>query len=121
MAIKYQLQYALFNGSYYFVDKNGTQAKVTGNKDHIKNFTIILENLETLTSILQDIQVLNKCIQTSIICLHGGTLLLHDILITICIHSYSYVRKLTYLFHKFYMIKGIENFRMSYYYNIYMY
>ena len=57
MAIKYQLQHALFNGSYYFMDNNGTQVKVTGNKDYIKNFIIILENLETLTSILQDIEV----------------------------------------------------------------
>ena len=59
MAIKNQLQFALFNGSYYFVDKNGTQAKVTDNEDYIKNFAVILENLETLSSILQDIQVLN--------------------------------------------------------------
>ena len=60
MAIKHQLQFALFNGSYYFMDKNGSQAKVADGEDHIdyiKNFTIILENLETLTSILQDIRV----------------------------------------------------------------
>lgn len=58
MAIKHQLQFALFNGSYYFVDKNGTRANMIDSKDYIKKFTIILENLETLASFLQDIQVL---------------------------------------------------------------
>ena len=57
MAIKYQLQFALFNGSYYLKNNNGTRIKVTGKKD-LRNFTIILENLETLVATLQDIEVI---------------------------------------------------------------
>ena len=64
MAIKYQLQYALFNGSYYFKDNNGTQVKVTGKND-LRNFIKILENLETLVATLQDIEVI---VISSLIC-----------------------------------------------------
>ena len=54
MAIKHQLQFSLFNNTYYF--DNGTQIKVR-NDESIKNFTQILEYLETLASILQGIEV----------------------------------------------------------------
>ena len=54
MAIKHQLQYSLFNGSYY-TEKNETLAKV--NSKEIKNFTLIMEYLQMLGSILQSIEV----------------------------------------------------------------
>ena len=54
MAIKHQLQYSLFNGSYY-TEKTETLAKV--NSKEIKNFTLIIEYLQMLGSILQSIEV----------------------------------------------------------------
>ena len=54
MATKHQLQYSLFNGSYY-VENNGTIVKV--NNREMKNFTLILEYLQMLGSILQNIEV----------------------------------------------------------------
>ena len=49
MAIKYQLQYSLFNGTYYFNGSNGDKG--------IKNLTSVLEYLETIADTLQDIKV----------------------------------------------------------------
>ena len=54
MAIKNQLQYSLFNGSYY-IEKNEALVKVD-DKD-MKKFTLILEYLQNLHSILQKIEV----------------------------------------------------------------
>ena len=54
MAIKHQLQYSLFNGSYY-TENNGALVKV--NNEEIKNFTLTLEYLQTLGSVLQSIEV----------------------------------------------------------------
>ena len=54
MAIKNQLQYSLFNGSYY-IEKNEAVVKVD-DKD-MKNFTLILEYLQILQNILQKIEV----------------------------------------------------------------
>ena len=54
MAIKHQLQYSLFNGSYY-MENNGNLVKV--NNREMKNFTLVLEYLQTLGSILQNIEV----------------------------------------------------------------
>lgn len=56
MAIKYQLQNSLFNGSYYFNDSNGVLVEVTSVKG-IKNLASTLEYLETIADILQDIEV----------------------------------------------------------------
>lgn len=57
MAIKHQLQYSLFN-STYFINESGTLLKATGDED-IKKFISVLEHLESLTAILQDIEVPN--------------------------------------------------------------
>ena len=54
MAIKHQLQYSLFNGSYY-TENNGVLVKV--NSKEMKNFTLIIEYLQTLGGILQSIEV----------------------------------------------------------------
>ena len=54
MAIKHQMQYSLLNGKYY-TEKNGDLVAVP--KMEIKNFTLILEYLQTLGSILQNIEV----------------------------------------------------------------
>ena len=54
MAIKHQLQYSLFNGSYY-TENNGALVKV--NSKEMKNFTLIMEYLQTLGGILQSIEV----------------------------------------------------------------
>ena len=72
MAIKHQLQYSLFNGTY-FINESGILLKATGDKD-IKNFISVLEHLETLTAILQDIEVHNIKVHDNyaiIICLFG--------------------------------------------------
>ena len=54
MAIKHQLQYSLLNGKYH-TKKNGDLVEIQ--KIEIKNFTLILEYLQTLGSILQNIEV----------------------------------------------------------------
>ena len=54
MAIKHQLQYSLLNGKYY-TEKNRDLVEVQ--KMEIKNFTLILECLQTLGNILQNIEV----------------------------------------------------------------
>ena len=54
MAIKHQLQYSLFNGSNY-IENNEAIVKVD-NKE-MKNFTLILEYLQSLQNILQKIEV----------------------------------------------------------------
>ena len=59
MAIKHQLQYAIFNGTYYINDSNGVLVEVTS-VEHIRKFTSALEYLETIAGILQDIEV-RKC------------------------------------------------------------
>ena len=60
MAIKHQLQYSLFNGSYYS-EKNGASMKVYN--EEMKNLTLILEYLQSLQNILQKIEVrMWKCI-----------------------------------------------------------
>ena len=56
MAIKNQLQYSLFDDSYYFNESNGALAKVRS-KDGIRNLTTTLEYIETIASSLQNIQV----------------------------------------------------------------
>ena len=53
MAIKHRLLRSLFNGTYYFTNSNDNLTSEKG----IKNLTLILEYLETLASILQDIEV----------------------------------------------------------------
>ena len=56
MAIKHQLQYSLFNGSY--IENNVTSGKnATSDKKNMKNVTLILEYLQILESNLQDIEV----------------------------------------------------------------
>ena len=54
MAIKHQLQYSLFNGSYY-TENNGVLVKV--NSKEMKNFILIMDYLQTLGGILQSIEV----------------------------------------------------------------
>ena len=54
MAIKHQLQYSLLSGSYY-TENSGALVKV--NNEEIKNFTLIMEYLQTLGGILQSIEV----------------------------------------------------------------
>ena len=62
MAIKHQLQYSLFNGSFYN-EKNGSLVKV--DNEELKNFTSILGYLQDLQTILQKIEVCD-CIQICI-------------------------------------------------------
>ena len=52
MAIKYQLQFALFNGSYYNEKKEGLVSH-----GEIKNFILTLQYLQNLQSVLQKIEV----------------------------------------------------------------
>ena len=54
MAIKHQLQYSLFNGSF-LNEKNEALVKVDDKE--LKNFTLILVYLQNLQSILQKIEV----------------------------------------------------------------
>ena len=68
MAIKHQLQYSLFNGSYYH--KNSAM------KIDMKNFTLILEYLQMLASTLQDIEVCHT---------HKITSYLGDLLLIACV------------------------------------
>ena len=56
MAIKHQLQYSLFNGTYYFNNSNGVLVEVT-NVEGIRNLASALKYLETIANILQDIEV----------------------------------------------------------------
>ena len=56
MAIKHQLQYSLFSDTYYFKDINGILIKVLSTEG-IRNLTSALEYIETLASILQNIEV----------------------------------------------------------------
>ena len=53
MAIKHQLQYSLFSNTYYFKDINEILLSTEG----IRNLTSALEYIETLVSILQNIEV----------------------------------------------------------------
>ena len=55
MAIKYQLQNSLFRGEY-FVEKNDSLKRVNKTED-VNNLNSVLEYLQTLTDILQDIEV----------------------------------------------------------------
>jgi len=55
MAIKYQLQNALFREEY-FVKQNNALVTVNNTKD-ISNINNVLGYLQTLTDILQDIEV----------------------------------------------------------------
>ena len=61
MAIKHRLLRSLFSGTYYFTNSNDNLTTEKG----IKNLTLILEYLETLASILQDIEV---CTCIHVIC-----------------------------------------------------
>ena len=56
MAIKHQLQYSIFNGSYYFNDSNGSLVQVTS-EEYIRNLTLSLQCIETIASILQTMEV----------------------------------------------------------------
>lgn len=56
MAIKHQLQYSLFSGTYYFNDSSGILIKVISNKG-IRKLVSALKYIEILTSILQNIEV----------------------------------------------------------------
>ena len=53
MAIKHRLLRSLFSGTYYFTNSNDNLTSEKG----IKNLTLMLEYLESLASILQDIEV----------------------------------------------------------------
>ena len=55
MAIKYQLQNSLFRGEY-FVEQNDSLKRVNDTED-ISKINSVLEYLQTLTDILQDIEV----------------------------------------------------------------
>ena len=55
MAIKHQLQYSLFSGTYY-KNKSGILRRVISDEG-IRKMTSALKYIETLTSILQDIEV----------------------------------------------------------------
>ena len=55
MAIKYQLQNSLFRGEY-FVEQNDSYV-VVNNTEDISNLNSVLEYLQTLTDVLQDIEV----------------------------------------------------------------
>ena len=55
MAIKHQLQHSIFNGNYYN-NNSGILVKVKSDEG-IGNFVSILQYLETIASILQDIEV----------------------------------------------------------------
>ena len=63
MAIKHQLQYSLFSGTYYFKDSNGILIKVISDEG-IRNLISALEYIETLASILQNIQVYTCTVDT---------------------------------------------------------
>ena len=65
MAIKHRLLRSLFNGTYYFTNSND---KLTSEKG-IKNLTLILQYLETLASILQDIEVGTCILATYYLCI----------------------------------------------------
>ena len=57
MAIKHQMLYSLFNGTYYyFNDSTEIHVKVTSDEG-IRNLTLMIEYLETLANILQDMEV----------------------------------------------------------------
>ena len=55
MAIKYQLQNALFREEYY-VEQNYSLV-IVNNTEDISNLNSVREYLQTLTDILQDIEV----------------------------------------------------------------
>ena len=55
MAIKYQLQSSLFREEY-FVEDNDTIVRVN-NAEDTKNLNRVITYLQTLTNILQDIEV----------------------------------------------------------------
>ena len=55
MAINYQLQNSLFRGEY-FVEQNDSYV-VVNNTEDISNLNSVLEYLQTLTDVLQDIEV----------------------------------------------------------------
>ena len=55
MAIKYQLQNSLFRGEY-FVEQNDSYV-VVNNTEDVNNLNSVLEYLQTLTDVLQDIEV----------------------------------------------------------------
>ena len=59
MAIKHQLQYSIFNAVYYFNDSNG----LTSEGD-IRKLISSLEHIETIASILQNMEVQLHCIHT---------------------------------------------------------
>ena len=65
MAIKHQLQYSLFNGSYY-IENNEAIVKV--DNEEMKNFTLILEYLQNLQNILQKIEVCACGLHTNMYC-----------------------------------------------------
>ena len=64
MAIKHRLLRSLFSGTYYFTNSNDNLTTEKG----IKNLTLILEYLETLGSILQDIEVCTCILATCYLC-----------------------------------------------------
>ena len=64
MAIKHQLQYSIFSGSYYFNDSNGTLVQVTS-EEYMRNLTLSLQYIETIASILQNMEVQLRCILTN--------------------------------------------------------
>ena len=64
MAIKHQLQCSIFNGTYYFNDSNGILVNMTS-EEGIRNLNSTLEYIETLASILQNIEVHLWCILTN--------------------------------------------------------
>ena len=55
MAIKYQLQNSFFRGEY-FVEQSDSLKRVNNTED-ISNLNSVFEYLQTLTDILQDIEV----------------------------------------------------------------
>jgi len=64
MAIKYQLQDSLFEAKY-FVAVNGRLVGVN-NPEDINNLNSVIEYLQTITDILQEIEVYikHKCVRT---------------------------------------------------------
>ena len=54
MAIKHQLQYSILSGAYYFNGSNGTQVT---SEEGVGQLILVLKYIETIGSILQNIEV----------------------------------------------------------------